>query len=79
MDNLSVDSASSAAFGDPQPAKAAAQPKRAAARKKAVVLSDSEEEDNESLPSSGSEPDQASDSEDDFSPEKRPKAALAKK
>ena len=43
------------------------------------MLSDSEGEEEESLPSSASEPDEASDSEDDFSPEKKPKAAAPTK
>ena len=79
MDHLSVDPSAS---GESQPAKAAVVPKpkrAAAAKKKAIVLSDSEDQDDESLPSSASEPDEASDSKDDFSPEKKPKAAPAKK
>ena len=60
-------------------AAAAPKPKRAAAKKKPIVLSDSEDEEDESLPSSASEADEASDSEDDFSPEKKPKVAPAKK
>ena len=43
------------------------------------MLSDSEGEEEESLPSSASESDEASDSEDDFSPEKKPKAAAPAK
>ena len=37
------------------------------------MLSDSEEDSDESSPSSGSEPDEASDSEDDFSPKRSPR------
>ena len=79
MDHLSVDSGAPAASKVSKPEKAAPKLKRAAAKKKAIVLSDSEDVEDESLPSSASESDMASDSEDDFSPEKQPKAALAKK
>jgi len=75
MDHLSVDSGAPAASEVSKPEKAAPKLKRAAAKKKAIVLSDSEDVEDESLPSSASESDLASDSEDDFSPEKKPKAA----
>ena len=66
MDHLSVDSGAPAASEVSKSEKAAPKLKRAAAKKKAIVLSDSEDVEDESLPSSASESDLASDSENEL-------------